>query len=101
MAELPPATIDRKRIAVRLLYTIFYLVVLEILKLILQAVVLFQYVYLLVTRRTSEPVRSFGNKVSTYAYRVMRYVSLAENPLPFPFSDFPEEIHPPEEPATF
>jgi hypothetical protein len=101
MAELPPATLDRKRIAIRLLYTIVYLVVLEILKLIIQAVVVFQYIHLLITRRTSEPVRRFGNKVSTYAYRVMRYVTAAENPLPFPFNDFPEEIEPPEQPAVF
>ena len=101
MADLPPSTLDRKRIAIRLLYTIFYLVVLEVLKLILQVVVLFQYVYLLITRRPSEPVRRFGNKVSTYAYRVMRYVCVAENPLPFPFSDFPGELEPTEEPAEF
>jgi hypothetical protein len=101
MAELPPATLDRKRIAIRLLYTIVYLVVLEILKLIIQAVVVFQYIYMLITRRASEPVRRFGNKVNTYAYRVMRYVTIAENPLPFPFNDFPEEIEPPEEPAVF
>jgi hypothetical protein len=101
MAELPRATMDRKRIAIRLLYTIFYLVVLEILKLILQVVVVFQYVYLLITRRPSEPVRHFGNKVSSYAYRVMRYVCVAENALPFPLSDFPEEVEPTEEPAVF
>ncbi len=101
MAELPPATLDRKRIAIRLLYTILYLVVLEILKLIIQVVVLFQYVYLLITARPNDPVRRFGNKVSTYAYRVMRYVCVAENALPFPLSDFPEEIQPPEDPPIF
>lgn len=101
MPELPPATIDRKRIAIRLLYTILYLVVLEILKLIVQAVVLFQYIYLLITRRPSEPVRRFGNKVAAYAYRVMRYATVAENPLPFPFNDFPSELEPTEDPPLF
>lgn len=101
MAELPPATLDRKRIAIRLLYTIFYLVVLEILKLVLQVAVVFQYIHLLITRRTSEPVRGFGNKLATYAYRIMRYAAVAENPLPFPFNDFPKEIEPPDEPPVF
>ena len=99
MAELPHATMDRKRTAIRLLYTIVFLVVLEILKLIVQGVVVFQYIYMLITRRTNEPVRRFGNQVSTYAYRVMRYITLAENPLPFPFNDFPKEIEPPEDPV--
>ena len=101
MNELPPATLDRKRIAIRLLYTILYVVVLEILKLIVQAVVVFQYIYLLVTRRTNEPVRRFGNKLAAYTYRVMRYATVAENALPFPFNDFPREVEPPEDPAVF
>jgi hypothetical protein len=68
-----------------------HLIVFEILKIIVQATVLFQYVYLFITKTYSNPVRRFSNKVSFYAYRVMRYVTLNENTLPFPFADFQEE----------
>jgi hypothetical protein len=92
---------NRKGIAIRLLYTLLNLVVLEILKLIVQVTVLFQYVYLFITRKHNEPVREFTNKVAAYNYRVMRYVTLNENRLPFPFNDFPAVIDPPESRIRF
>ena len=58
----------RSKIAIRLLVTIFYLVVFELLKTIIQLCVFFQYVHLLVVRRHNEPVRNFSNRVVAYAY---------------------------------
>lgn len=92
---------SRKKISIRLLYTVFFLIVFEILKIIVQVAVLFQYVYLFITKSYSNPVRRFSNKVSFYAYRVMRYVTLNENTLPFPFADFPEEMDAPESEVHF
>lgn len=92
---------DRKQIAIRLLYSILFMVVLEFLKSIIQLTVVFQYVYLLITRSYSNPARRFANKVSTYAYRVMRYLSLNENIRPFPFSEIPEEQHAPVDEVEF
>jgi hypothetical protein len=92
---------SRKKIGIRLLYTVFFLIVFEILKIIVQVTVLFQYVYLFITKTYSNPIRRFTNKVSFYAYRVMRYVTLNENTLPFPFTDFPEEMDAPESEVRF
>jgi hypothetical protein len=89
-------TFPRKKIAVRLLYTVFFFIIFEILKIIIQVSVLFQYVYLLISKTYSEPVRNFTNKVSIYAYKVLRYVALNENEKPYPFNDFPQEIEEPE-----
>jgi len=89
-------TFPRKKILVRLLYTVFFFIIFEILKTIIQVSVLFQYVYLLISKTYSEPVRNFTNKVSIYAYKVLRYVALNENEKPYPFSDFPQEIEKPE-----
>ena len=93
--------LSRKKIGVRLLYTVFFLIVFEILKIIVQVTVLFQYVYLFITKTYSDPVRRFSNKVSFYAYRVMRYVTLNENTMPFPFADFPEETDAAESEVRF
>lgn len=93
--------LSRKKIATRLLYTIFFVIVLEILKTIIQVAVLFQYVYLFITQTYSNPVIAFSNKVSVHAYRVMRYITLNENMRPFPFSDFPKETDPPEPDVDF
>ncbi|MBW2195177.1 MAG: DUF4389 domain-containing protein, partial [Deltaproteobacteria bacterium] len=50
--------LSRKRIAIRFLYTIFFVLVLEILKIIIQLSVLFQYVYLFITTDYNNPVRN-------------------------------------------
>ena len=94
-------TATRKRIAVRLLYTLFFLIVLEILKTIVQVTVVFQYVYLFIAQKYSQSLRTFTNKVVGYSYRVMRYLSLNENGLPFPFGDFPPDLEPPVERVDF
>jgi hypothetical protein len=99
--EIPPAALSRKNIAIRLLYTILYLIIFEILKTVIQVTAVFQYVYLLITRSYSKPLKNFSNKVATYTYKIIRYVTLNENYRPFPFHEFPEEIDKPEEQVSF
>ncbi len=91
----------RKNIAIRLLYTILFFIIFEILKLIIQVSVLFQYVYLLISKTYNDPVRHFTNKVSIYAYKVLRYISLNDNQKPYPFQDFPREMELPETEVYF
>jgi len=101
MESIKLQNLSRKKLGIRLLYTVFFLIVFEILKIIVQVTVLFQYVYLFITKTYSNPVRRFSNKISFYAYRVMRYVTLNENTLPFPFANFPEETDAPESEVRF
>ncbi len=101
MEAIEMTPLPRKKIAFRFLYTLFFLVVFEILKVIVQVVVVFQYVYLFITRTHNDSLRRFCNKVSVFTYRVMRYVTLNENTNPFPFSDFPQEMEPPESEVHF
>jgi hypothetical protein len=84
--------VSRKQIAIRLLYTFLYLIIFELLKVVVQVTVLFQFIYLLVTREYSEPLKNFSNKVATYAYKLIRYMTLNENERPFPLRDFPREM---------
>lgn len=95
MNELPYEN-SRKQIAIRFLFTILFVIVFEILKTIIQVTVIFQYIYLFITKKHSEPVRNFANKVSTYAYKVLRYLTLNENLKPFPFTEFPKEMESPD-----
>ncbi len=92
---------SRKQIVIRFLYTILYLIVLEIIKLIVQITVVLQFIYLLIAQKYSVPLRTFSNKLATYAYRVMRYATLNENFRPFPLHDFPTEMEAPEERVQF
>ena len=101
MQDVMETTLSRKDILVRLLYAILFLLVFEIIKLIIQITVVFQYIYLFITLSNNDSVRNFSNKLSTYAYDVMRYLTLNKNQRPFPFNDFPPAMEEPVEEVTF
>ena len=101
MDMIEEAKTPRKQIAIRFLYTLLYLIVLEVIKVVVQVSVILQFVYLLITQKHSEPLRNFSNKLAAYAYRVMRYATLNENFRPFPFNDFPAEMEKPEDRVQF
>jgi hypothetical protein len=92
---------SRGQITIRFLYSLLFLIVFEILKLVVQVTVVFQFVYLLITRTYSEPLRAFSNKAATYAYRIVRYVTLNENVRPFPMTEFPHEVEQPVDEPSF
>jgi hypothetical protein len=94
-------TTSRKQVAIRLLYTLLYVAIFELVKTIVLLITLFEYFFLMITLRHNEPARNFGNQVATYGYRVMRYLTLNENQRPFPFTDFPAEIELPDEEVRF
>ncbi len=102
MNETPEsAAVTRTQIVVRLVYTLLFLAIFCILKAIILLTTLFQFISLFVTLKHSEPVRTFANKVVTYAYRVWRYVTLNDNGRPFPFAEFPPELEPSEGEVRF
>jgi len=93
--------VSRKQIGIRLLYTILFLFILGIVIVIVKLVVFFQFIYFFITQKPNESVRQFSNKISTYGYRIFRYITLNESQRPFPFTDLPPELEPPEEQITF
>jgi hypothetical protein len=101
MNDEPQVSLSRKQIAIRLLYTILYAAIFEVVKTIILLITVFEYFFLLITLRHNEPARTFANQVATYGYRLMRYLTLNENQRPFPFSEFPGEIELPDEEVTF
>ena len=94
-------TPSRKDILIRLLYTVLYLFIFEIIKLIVQITVVVQYIFLLITLVYNKPVRNFSNKLATYTYDVVRYLTLNKNLRPFPFNDYPEPLEEPVEQVNF
>jgi len=101
MNEESQGTASRKQVAIRLLYTLLYVAIFEVVKTIVLLIAIFEYFFLLITLRHNEPARTFANKVATYGYRLMRYITLNENQRPFPFSEFPGEIELPDAEVKF
>ena len=101
MHDASQVAASRQQVAIRLLYTLLYVAIFEVVKTIILLITLFEYFLLLVTLRHNEPARSFANQVATYGYRVMRYLTLNDNRRPFPFSDFPAAIELPDQEVRF
>ncbi len=93
--------VSRSQIAIRLLYTILFLPIYGLCNFLVVITTIFQFALLFITSKHSEPVRTFANRVVTYAYRIWRYVSLNSSVRPFPFAEFPEEVEPPEAEVSF
>jgi len=94
-------TVSRKDIGIRFAYSVIFLIIFEVLKLMIQLIVLFQFAYLFITKQYSHPMRTFSNKIAVYTYKVMRYLSLCENIRPFPFNNLPVEIEAAEDTVRF
>ncbi|MBM4295612.1 MAG: DUF4389 domain-containing protein [Deltaproteobacteria bacterium] len=99
VAETPAVT--RKDIVIRLLLTLLFVIILEMVKCAIYLTVVFQYVYLLAAQKHSEPARAFANRLAAFAYQLIRYLTLNDNEKPFPFKTFPGEMEPPAQEVSF
>jgi hypothetical protein len=86
-----------KETGIRLLVTALFAVITGLLVVLLGLITLFMVGWTLVTRRPpTDDVRCFANRVISYWYRVLRYLTYNEAMIPFPFSALPHELEPSE-----
>jgi len=89
------AEIEQKDTAIRLVYTLFFVVIVWIVEAVLGIVVLFSLVLTLITKRPpSESIKRFANRTISYLYHILRYATYNETSPPFPFAELPSEVEP-------
>ena len=89
------AEIERKDTAIRLVYTLFFVVIVRVVEAVVGVVVVFSLVFTLITKRPpSESVKRFANRTISYLYHILRYATYNETSPPFPFAEFPQEVDP-------
>ncbi|MFK4764391.1 DUF4389 domain-containing protein [Desulfobaculum sp. SPO524] len=98
MSDTP---VERKAVLIRFLYTIVIFIAFEVVRLLAELGTLVQYGIVLVTQKESEPLRSFCNAMSRYAYLCLRYMTLNSNTKPFPFSPLPKDVETPDSPVEY
>lgn len=87
--------IERMDSLIRVLATVLFVIISEIIKWVLWVVVLVELCLALITQRAPNlRLRRFANQALSYQYRILRYVTYNEADQPFPFADFPNEIEP-------
>jgi len=82
----------------RLLYIVLFAVIFWLCEFILIALVIFQYLHLVLTGEKNDKVTPFAEDFSAYLGAVSAYLTLASEERPFPFQDWKAEAAP--EPVT-
>jgi hypothetical protein len=71
----------------RLLFMLVLVLIYGVSRLVVGAVVLLQFLWVLFTGETNERLRELGQSLATYTYQVIRYLTYNTDSRPFPFDD--------------
>lgn len=73
----------------RALYMFLFLIINWVAKVIIGAVIFFQFLSVLITRSKNEKLLSLGQSLSTYIYQIMTYLTFNSEVRPYPIGDWP------------
>jgi len=73
----------------RLLFMILFVALWSISRIVVLAVVVLQFFWVLLSGQTNARLLSFGLSLATYSYQIIVYLSYNSEEQPFPFSDWP------------
>ena len=71
-------------------YIVLFSIIYSVTELVIFLVVLFQFLFVLLTRNTNDKLLTLGLNLSTYVYQILAYMTFNSNERPYPFSDFPD-----------
>jgi len=75
----------------RLLYMVLFSILYWAAEAILGVVIVFQFLFLLITGNKNDKVLAFGAQLSTYAYQIFRYLTFNSEEQPFPLGEWPND----------
>ena len=73
----------------RLIYMLLFIICYNIAEIVVAAVVIFQFLHLLIIRDRNENLLRFGAELSRYIYQVLRFLNFNSNEKPFPVGNWP------------
>ena len=81
--------LTRSETWIRVLYVILFAVIYMVAEVVLIAVVVVQFGFVLITGKRNENLLRFGGSLSRYMYDVLLYFTFRSDDRPFPFDDWP------------
>lgn len=81
-------TPESKQIWIRGLYMLLFLLIHGLVKGIVFAVAVVQFILVAVNKTPNEPLRKFGQGISTYLYDITQFLVFNTEHKPFPFDDW-------------
>lgn len=82
--------LKEKQTWLRGLYMVLFSVCYGVAKVVLFAVVVFQFLLVLFTSKTNPRLLKLGQSLSTYAYQILVYLTFNSNYQPYPFGAWPK-----------
>lgn len=86
-----------KQVWIRGLFMILFAVIYSVTEIILAAVVVFQFFYLLITGDKNQRLLELGDKISVYIFQILQYLTFNTETQPYPLGDWPKTT---ERPAS-
>ncbi|MCK5454680.1 MAG: DUF4389 domain-containing protein [Calditrichia bacterium] len=74
------------------LYMLIFIFFLGVAKVVIFAVVLFQFLTVLFTAEPNKRLVGFGQSLSTYQYQIMIFLTYNSEEHPFPMGEWPEQV---------
>jgi len=71
-------------------FMLVFIAIYMVLRLVILAVVLFQFGSMLLTGQLNERLLSFADSLSLYAFQIIRYLTYNSDEKPFPFRSWPK-----------
>ncbi len=88
------SNLTRRATWTRGLYMLLFALIYGVAEFVLGAVVIFQFVAILVSGKTNERLRDFGGSLSTFIYQILVFLTFNSESLPFPFAPWPATAQP-------
>lgn len=76
---------------IRGLFLLLFVIIFALTRFVIGVVVLFQFVYCLVTGSTNTRLMTFGKSLSIYVNQIVSYLTYNTEIKPYPFNDWPKE----------
>lgn len=70
-------------------YILIFAIIYGISKIVIWAIVLFQFITVLITGKTNPQLGNFSQTLSVFVYQLLQYIMFNSDLKPFPFSDWP------------
>ena len=74
---------------IRGLYMLLFILFISVAKVVILAVIIFQFLSELITRKTNQRLLKFGQSLSTYSYQILVFLTFNSEYRPFPFGAWP------------
>lgn len=94
MDEALKNRLSSRDIWARGLYMVFFAIAYSVAEIVLVAVVIFQFLAILITGQANGNALRLGRNLSTYIYEVLQFQTFNSEARPFPFADWPDEDSP-------